>query len=76
MSTIPGPQTCAAILSMRTIAPGETYLAVRYARPLGTIGLGNAEMLLPAGTYTLRSTIFGQGLRAASRPVSIRLIAR
>jgi hypothetical protein len=76
MTTMPGRHYCIAVLSMRTIAPGETYVAVRYARPLGTFGPDDSEVLLPAGTYTLRSTIIGEGLRAVSRPVTVRLLPR
>ena len=72
---IPGPQTCALILSVHELAPGETYV-FRHAWRLDAAVPGEiTSRTLPSGSYVLRGRVFGQNLRAWSPPVEIRIDA-
>ena len=72
---IPGPQICAAILSLRELAPGETYVIRHMWRLDAAVPGETTTRPLPSGSYTLRGRVFGQDLRAESPPVDIRIEA-
>lgn len=72
---VPGLQICTAILSLRELAPGETYVFRHTWRLDAAVPGETTSQLLPSGSYVLRGVVFGQKLRAESPPVEVRIEA-
>jgi len=72
---VPGPQVCALVLSVRELAPGETYVFQHTWRLDAAVPGEITSQPLPSGSYVLRGRVFGQYLRAESPPIEVRIDA-